>query len=271
MAGKLTINAAVITGGASGIGFALAERIGKTGARVVLGDLPGERLDRAVAVLASKGLEVIGHGCDVSVLDEVEQLAEVAFALGPVDLLLNNAGESGPTGRQWEVDVNRARRHFDVNFWGVWHGCTAFIPRLARQPSPSAVYNTASENALFCAGPRMGAYIAAKHAVLGMTESLREDLPAHVHAGTIMPGWVQTSIGSEGIMRHAMPPGRFADIVLPQLLACRRFVVSHSYNAVRMQERVAAIDEAFLEFAPRYSGDDEFDVRAFIERRANSS
>jgi NAD(P)-dependent dehydrogenase (short-subunit alcohol dehydrogenase family) len=148
----------------------------------------------------------------------------------------------------------------------VWHGCRAFAPRLAEQAHDSAIYNVASENALFCAIKRAAAYVASKHAVLGLTESLREDLPPHVHAGTIIPGWVGTPIGSEAMRDHAMNVDRFAAIIMPQMLARERFVVSHAYNAVRMHERNAALDDAFARSAPRYAGDDEYDVRLFIER-----
>lgn len=133
---------AVITGGASGIGLALAKRLAGMGARVMVADLAGEALTRASGV---EGL--IAHPCDVSDLAQVEALADAAFeALGGVDLVLNNAGEGGVRGKMWEVDPQRARAHFDVNFWGVWNGCKVFAPRLIAQGSEAALYNTGSEN-----------------------------------------------------------------------------------------------------------------------------
>lgn len=267
MTGNMDIGGAVITGGASGIGLAIAARLAAQGARIVLADLPGERLDAALAQLAVAGVDAQGIGCDVADLDQVEAMAEQAVAaLGRVDLVLNNAGVGGPRGKLWDVDPAVARRHFDVNFWGIWHGCRAFAPRLAAQDSASAIYNTASENALFCAVPHSGAYIAAKHAVLGLTESLREDLPEHVHAGTLIPGWVHTAIGPDAVMRHGMSAARFAEIVVPQFAARERFVVAHAYNAVRAHERIDALDAAFAAHAPRYPGDDEYDVRTVAAR-----
>ncbi len=243
---------AVVTGGASGIGAALGKALQAAGAQVLLADrTPGEGI----------------VACDVSRLEEVEALAELAWQrFGRVDLLVNNAGIGGAGGRLWKVDPAEARRVFDVNFWGVWHGCRAFAPRMAAQDHPSAIYNVASENALFCAVPRNAAYIASKHAVLGMTESLREDLPAHVHAGTIIPGWVLSGLTSEGGRDVAMPAERYAEIVLPQLAARERFVVSHAYNVVPMRERTEALEAAFARSAPRYDGDEEHDVRAYIAR-----
>lgn len=240
---------AVITGGAGGIGRALGRALTGAGATVVLADLAGEGV----------------FPCDVTDPAALEALADHAWGLhGRVDLLINNAGIGGAGKRLAETPLADARRVMEVNFWGVWHGCAAFAPRLAAQDHPSAIYNVASENALFCAVKRSAAYIASKHAVLGMTENLRDDLPPHVHAGTIIPGWVGTGINPASIRDAAMDADRFAAIVLPQLAARERFVVSHAYNPVRMHERVAALDDAFARHAPRYPGDDEFDVRTFI-------
>lgn len=252
---------AVITGGASGIGLAIARRLVDAGTRVMLADLPGERLDQAAA-----GIGALAQPCDVADMAQVEALADAAFArLGTVELLLNNAGVGGPRGKLWEVDEAEARRHFDINYWGVWHGCKAFAPRMAAQEQPGAIYNTASENALFCAGPRMGTYIAAKHAVLGLTESLREDLPPHVHAGAIIPGWVFTPIGPEQFMAMGMDSARFAEIVVPQILARERFVVSHYSNVRRIRDRLDPLLAAFDRYAPRDAGDNAYDVRDVID------
>ena len=251
MSGAYQGQVAVITGGAGGIGRALGEALVAQGAQVVLADLVGE------------GVFV----CDVTRPGDCAALADEAFGrFGRVDLLINNAGIGGANGRLAQVPLDEARRVFEVNFWGVWNGCAAFAPRMAAQDHPSAIYNVASENALFCAMPRAAAYIASKHAVLGLTENLREDLPPHVHVGTIVPGWVATGINPEAVRDKAMPAERFAAIVLPQIAARERFVVSHAYNVERIAERSEAIEAAFARYAPRYAGDEEYDVRHFIAR-----
>lgn len=248
---------AVITGGASGIGLALARRLAATGAKVMVVDRPGVALDRAGEI---DGLLV--HACDVSQLDQVEALGDAAFAaLERVDLVVNNAGQAGVRGKMWEVDPAQARAHFDVNFWGVWNGCRVFAPRLIEQGSEAALYNTGSENSFFCAAPLSAAYIAAKHGVLGLTESLREDLPPHVHAGLIVPGWVHTPLGPEQIMKWGMDVERYIDIIWPQLLARRRFVVSHGYNTVRIGERMDALMESYAQHALPADQDACHDVR----------
>ena len=255
-------NNAVITGGASGIGLAVAKRLVGQGARVMVADLPGEALTRAGAL---EGL--IAQECDVCDLAQVEALADAAFeALGSVDLVLNNAGQGGVRGKMWEVDTARARAHFDVNFWGIWNGCKVFAPRLIAQGTPAALYNTGSENSWFCAVPETAAYIAAKHAVLGLTESLREDLPDHVHAGLIIPGWVYTPLGPEQFMKWGMDVEAYADIIVPQLLAQRRFVVSHGYNTVRIGERMDALMESYEAYALSAEKDAKHDVRLVFEK-----
>ena len=242
---------AVITGGAGGIGRALGAALAGAGAQVVLADLPGNDPDI--------------FSCDVSNPDALEALADHAWStFGRVDLLINNAGIAGANGRLPKVDLAAARRLFEVNFWGVWHGCRAFAPRLSEQASPSAIYNVASENALFCAVPRSAAYIASKHAVLGLTESLREELPPQVHAGTIIPGWVQSGLNTPEVQHRAMPAARYAAIILPQIAARERFVVSHAANVDPIAEREAALAAAYARYAPRYAGDEEYDVRTFI-------
>ena len=252
---------AVITGGASGIGLGLARGLAALGCKVMVVDLPGEKLEASSA----QGFET--HPCDVSDLAQVEALADAAFdTLGTVDIVFNNAGVGGPHGKLWEVDPEAARAHFDINFWGVWNGCRAFAPRLIAQETLSAIYNTGSENSLFPAFPQTGAYIGAKHAVLGITESMREDLPPHVHLGTIIPGWVFTGIGPEKAMRQALPVEDYIDIILPQILGRRRFVVSHGYNQVRIAERMDELSASYSEYATSIEDDEKFDVRLMFER-----
>ena len=229
--------------------------------KVLIADLPGPALEEAAAKIDG----ALAHACDVSDLAQVEALAKAAFeAFETVDLVINNAGQSGVHGKLWEVDPEDARAHFDVNFWGVWNGCKAFAPRLVAQETPSAIYNTGSENSFFCAVPQSAAYIAAKHAVLGMTENLREDLPGHVHAGLIVPGWVFTPLGPEQFMKFGMEADRYVDIILPQILARRRFVVSHGYNMVRIAERMDELAESYTEFALPIEEDKRHDVRTVM-------
>lgn len=258
---------AVITGGASGIGLALAKRLAGQGVQVMIADLPRDSLERAALIDG-----VVTQACDVSDLAQVEALADAAFeTFETVDLVLNNAGQGGVRGKMWEVDPDAARAHFDVNFWGIWNGCKAFAPRLNAQETASAMYNTGSENSFFCAVPQTAAYIAAKHAVLGMTESLREDLPDHVHAGLIVPGWVFTPLGPEQFMKFGMDVDAYVDIILPQILARKRFVVSHGYNTVRIAERMDELAASYAEYALPAEEDARHDVRLVFAQMREAS
>ncbi len=256
---------AVITGGASGIGLALAKRLVGEGAQVIIADFPGKALDMASALDG-----ITAHSCDVSDLSQVETLTDAAFeAFETLDLVINNAGQGGVHGKLWDVDPEKARAHFDVNFWGVWNGCKAFAPRLIAQNTPSAIYNTGSENSFFCAVPQTAAYIAAKHAVLGMTESLRGDLPPHVHVGLIIPGWVFTPLGPEQFMKFGMDVDEYVRRIVPQILARRRFVVSHGYNEVRIAERMDDLHDSFSQYALPADQDAKHDVQLVMEALRN--
>lgn len=258
---------AVITGGASGIGLAVGAALADRGVAVMLADLPGETLDRAAA-----GIDARAHPLDVREEQQWRALAAAALdALGSVELFFNNAGVSGPHGKMWDIDPADARAHFEVNFWGMWHGIRAFAPLMVAHGGPSAIYNTASENSFFCAVPQTAAYIAAKHAVLGMTESLREDLPPHVHAGTVIPGWVFTGLGDARMMQHGMPVEEYAAIIVPQMLARRRFVVSHKSNLAMIEERMEELLASYetYGFDDTGSGDGgwpNYDVRTFLAK-----
>jgi NAD(P)-dependent dehydrogenase (short-subunit alcohol dehydrogenase family) len=258
---------AVISGGASGIGLAVAKLLVESGTKVMLADLPGQKLDEAAADIGA-----IAHPLDVRSESDWEALAKAAFdQLGSVHLFCNNAGVGGVHGKMWEVDPAEARAHFDVNFWGMWSGIRAFAPRLVEQSYPSAIYNTASENSFFCAVPQTAAYIAAKHAVLGMSESLREDLPEHVHAGTVIPGWVFTGLGDPRMMKNGMPVDQYAAIILPQMLERQRFIVSHKSNLAQIDNRIGALRQSYDTHGFDDTGTDaddkpNYDVRTFLAK-----
>lgn len=256
---------AVISGGASGIGLAAAKLLIAGGVKVMLADLPGEKLETAAADIGA-----LAHPLDVREEADWEALASAAFEqLGSVELFFNNAGIGGPHGKMWAIDPADARAHFDVNFWGMWNGIRAFAPRMAAQETLSAIYNTGSENSLFCAMPRTSAYIAAKHAVLGMTESLAEDLPEHVHSGLVIPGWVFTGLGDPRMMQHGMNVDEYAAIIVPQMLDRQRFIVSHKSNLAPIDERMDALRASYDAHGFDDTGADggpNYDVRAFIAK-----
>ena len=158
------------------------------------------------------------------------------------------------------------QRVMAVNFQGVWQGCQVFGRRLMEQGTEAAIYNTGSENSFFVAVRHAAAYVASKHAVLGLTDALREEMPAHIRVGMIAPGFVGTPLIPEAMRPLGMPVDEFAGIILPQMLAGERYVVSHGYNQVRIDQRYELIRDAYSRYAPRQAGDERFDVRHLVEQ-----
>ena len=254
----------VITGGASGIGFALAKGLGSRGGRIMIAEPSEERLSKAVAELAALDIDATFDVCDVTDLAQVEALADRAWEVfGRVDMVFNNAGIG--IGQVPIIDTPMEDLHavFDVNFFGVWHGCRTFARRLIEQGTPAGIYNTGSENSVFNAVPNNAAYLATKHAVLGMTDNLREQMPDHIHVGLIIPGFVKSGL-TEAVADLAMDTDRFAAIVLEQIADGQFYIVSHAYNMEHIQQRYAEIASAYEKYAPRYDGDEEFDVRYLL-------
>lgn len=256
----------VITGGATGIGFALAKRIGAAGARIILFEPRADKLADAVADLSARSIDARFFVGDVTDPASVEALADFAWAEhGRADAIIANAGVGGVRTVVLDTDAAAARALMDVNFWGVWNCVQAFGRRFRDDGLPSAIYATASENGLFNAvRTNGGAYVASKHAVLGLMDTLRNEAPSNIGVGVIIPGWVKSDM-----TRHAdaaMDADAFATRIVPQMEAGAFYLVSHPYNVVRMEERWAEAYAAFAQYAPREPGDEAMDVALFVER-----
>jgi NAD(P)-dependent dehydrogenase (short-subunit alcohol dehydrogenase family) len=199
---------AVVTGGASGIGRAMAAAFCRQGMRVVIGDVEQPALDRTVAELRSLGGNVIGALADVCDPADVEALRDRAVsAFGSVHLVCNNAG-IGTAGAIADTPLPRWRWALDVNLMGVVHGCRAFLPLLTEQQEGHIV-NTASIAGL-SGHALLGAYTASKFAVVGLSECLHHELAAQhspVRVSVFCPGPVATSIRqSERNRPPSIPP-----------------------------------------------------------------
>jgi NAD(P)-dependent dehydrogenase (short-subunit alcohol dehydrogenase family) len=195
----LTGKVAVITGGASGIGNALARRFASEGARVVIGDVEADALERAVLALRASGAEVEGVVTDVTDPAQMQALADAAVArFGGVQVFCNNAGVGGG-GLSWEMPLSTWEWVIGVNLWGVIHGVRSFVPLLMQQ-TEGHIVNTASVAGLVAA-PFMGPYNASKHAVVAISETLHHELAMtapHVKVSVLCPGWVNTRIHESG-------------------------------------------------------------------------
>ena len=258
-----------ITGGATGIGFALAKALGEHGAKIVIGEPRGDVLDHAVETLRASGVRAQATGLDVTLDASVERFASFAWTAhgeGGIDLLINNAGVGAPNASFLDANWADIQKVLDVNLNGVMRCCRAIAPRMIARGSPASIYNVASENAFFTAAPNMASYVASKHAVYGLSDALNLETPDFLHVGVICPGFVGTPMIPEALRGLAMAPDAFAARVVPQIAAREPVVVSHPYNRVRLEARHDALMRAFETYAPREEGDQAHDVPTVIER-----
>lgn len=191
VAGKV----AVITGGASGIGFGMATRFGEAGMRVVLADVEEPVLEQAVARLRNVGVDAIGVPTDVSSSESVEALAEKTMAtFGAVHVLCNNAGVGGGFVPLWEATLKDWQWILGVNLWGVIHGVHTFVPLMLERGEEGHIVNTASVAGLV---PATRVYSVTKHAVVALSEGLHHNLQranSRLGVSVLCPGLINTRI-----------------------------------------------------------------------------
>jgi NAD(P)-dependent dehydrogenase (short-subunit alcohol dehydrogenase family) len=170
----VTGKVAVVTGGASGIGLAMAQRFGQEGMKVVVADIVPERIDEAVTLLRGQGLEVHGVRTDVTKLESVEALAaETLDTYGGVHVVCNNAG-IGPGGQValWDYEPADWQWCIDVNVYGVAWGIKTFVPIMISQGEEGHIVNTTSGNGGIAPMADTPIYSVTKAAVVTMTETL---------------------------------------------------------------------------------------------------
>jgi NAD(P)-dependent dehydrogenase (short-subunit alcohol dehydrogenase family) len=247
----------VITGGASGIGRALAQRFAADGMRLVLADVEAAPLAATVAELEAGGAEVVGVEADVAVAADVDAVRDRALAaFGAVHVVCNNAGVGG--GGIVDAPLALWEWTIGVNLMGVVHGVHTFLPLLLEQDEGHIV-NTASLAGLGgVAG--LGVYCTTKFAVVGLSESLHHDLASRgsaVGVSVLCPGFVQTRIGesnrnapasvadwttrpdaqatakfAQALAAAGIPPEVVADAVRDAIIDGRFYIVPHEHSAV---------------------------------------
>lgn len=183
----------VVTGAASGIGFALSEAMLKAGAVVFMADRDTGTLDVVTKQLAEHGDRVHAVTVDVTKQEQVKRLIEdAALCHGRLDFLFNNAGIGGTIPFEM-VTLEHWRRLIDINLWGVIYGIDAAVPIMRRQGGGTIV-NTSSIAGIIPA-PFQALYCTTKFAVLGLSESLRFELADEgIHVSVVCPGNVATRI-----------------------------------------------------------------------------
>lgn len=191
---------AIVTGAASGIGRATAERFARAGMKVVLADIEEPRLNEVRASMAEDGRDVLAVPTDVSKGDSMEQLAEKALAAyGAIHLVHLNAGVAGG-GMLWTATEKDWQWVLGVNLWGVIQGVRVFVPQMIAQDDVGHVVITASMAGL-TTNAFLGTYNVSKHGAVAIAETLfREFAMAAPKLGVsvLCPGWVNTRIGEAG-------------------------------------------------------------------------
>jgi NAD(P)-dependent dehydrogenase (short-subunit alcohol dehydrogenase family) len=261
---------AVITGGGSGIGAALARGCASEGMRVAVVDVNEQRARETVASLATDQ-PAEPFAVDVRDPDAVEALAGQVFErFGGCHLLCNNAGIS-PLGAAWEYPFAEWQNTVAINLFGVVNGVNAFVPRLLAQGTEAHIVNTASAAALRYV-PSSALYNATKFAVLGFTECLRGELaPFSIGVSALCPGGVATNIGdtaagSGGSTRSqdqvmdavtklvdgvdtshtaVIEPDQVAALVLEGVHENAAYIITHPGSRPAVSARAEAIDAAY--------------------------
>ena len=213
---------AVVTGGAAGIGFAVADRLAKSGAKVALWD----RDERALANAGEKLDVAVMTALDVTDHHAVERAAQAtAERLGGIDVLVCSAGITGPNATTWEYPVEAWRQVFDVNVHGLFYCNRAVVP-IMRNSGYGRIVNLAS-----VAGkegnPNAPAYSASKAAVIGLTKSLGKELAkTDIRVNCVTPAAVRTAIFDQMTQPHIdfmlskIPMGRFGSVDEIAALVC---------------------------------------------------
>ncbi len=221
--------AAVVTGGAQGIGRAVADRLARSGARVALWDRDTALAERTASEIGRSG-SVFAVSCDMADFESVSRAAaQTLAAAGRIDILVNNAGISGPNATVADYGVEDWRRVIDLDLNGVFYGCKAVVPAMVAQ-GYGRIVNVAS-----IAGkegnPNAAAYSAAKAGVIALTKSLGKELAGQdIAVNCITPAAARTAIFDQMSQQHIdymlskIPRGRF--VLVEEIAAMVAFLAS---------------------------------------------
>lgn len=270
---ELSGKTAVVTGGASGIGRAMADRFAAEGMKVVIADVDPVALAAAEAEMRANGATVASMRTDVRNGEELEALARFTVdTFGGVNVLCNNAG-IGIGGGIWQQTAQDWEWMLGVNLMGVVHGIRAFVPAMIAQGDECHVVNTASAAGL-TVRPFLGMYAATKHAVVALSEALYHEVKftgAKIGVSVLCPAVVNTRIGESERNRPAgltndasagnpaqmaameqaframlatgLPPEQVAGAVVDAIREDRFYILTHEDTKARVRAKMEDILE----------------------------
>lgn len=263
---------AIVTGAASGIGLALAERFAREGMKILMSDVEDAPLRAAVTRLREAGHAVTGLRADVSVSEDVRSLGLAAVeTYGSIDLLCNNAGIAlaGRFDPVWAVPLADWKWAIDVNLWGVIHGVHHIVPMMLAQGTPGHIVNTASIVG-FTSGSAAAVYAMTKHGVVHISEALyarlRED-GAPIGVTVLCPGAVETQIAhSERNRPAALGAATHQEEPSPEYRQARASGSMAPEKAADMVMQAVRDDQFYLLTTQAFDGAIASRMQAILER-----
>jgi NAD(P)-dependent dehydrogenase (short-subunit alcohol dehydrogenase family) len=265
---------AVITGGASGIGWGLAERCAHEGMKVVIADIEEPSLKEAEQALKSRGAEVLAVLTDVSKLADIEALAQKTLdVFGGVHLLFNNAGvQAGASMRQpvWENTLGDWEWVIGVNLWGVIYGTKVFVPIMLSQNAEGHIVNTSSMAGLI-AEPQLIIYSVTKAGVIKLSEGLYFQLQQRkspIGVSVLCPAFVTSKLGKaeRNRPRDMMNPGEVSQP--PEQPSLKKQLRKANFNVLSPEQSAEIVFKAVRE-GTFYIFTDPLVARLFKERADN--
>jgi 3-oxoacyl-[acyl-carrier protein] reductase len=224
---KITYNfknrTALVTGGAQGFGFDIARRFLESGAKVIIWDIDPKMIEKAVKDLNNPNLT--SNIVDVSNFKEVESSIKEIIKNSNIDILINNAGITGPTASLWEYDLEMWKKVVEINLMGTFHCCKAIVPNMIKN-NYGRIVNVASV-AGKDGNANASAYSVGKAGVIGLTKSLGKELAdKNIAVNAVTPAGAKTRILDQMTKEHVqrmlskVPRGRFLEVEEFTSLVC---------------------------------------------------